>query len=58
MQSSKLRASPQQNPIPPVATTIWHQLPQSHQQQLARVVAQLIQRVRQTASDKEHTHER
>jgi hypothetical protein len=58
MQSSKLRASHRQNPIPPVPITIWHQLPESHQQQLAHLVAQLIQRVRAAASDKEHRHER
>jgi hypothetical protein len=58
MQSSKLRASKQQDQLPPVPTTVWPQLPESHQQQLAHLVAQLIQRVRQAVSDKEQNHER
>ena len=58
MQSSKLRASKQQDQLPPVPTTIWHQLPESHQQQLAHLVAQLIGRVRGATSDKEQNHER
>ena len=58
MQSSKLRASKQPNQIPPVPTTIWHQLPPSSQQQLAHLVARLIQRVRVAKSDKEQKHER
>ena len=58
MQSSKLRASKQPNQIPPVPTTIWHQLPAGSQQQFAHLVAQLIQRVRVAQSDKEHHHER
>ena len=58
MQSSKLRASKQQDQLPAVPTTIWHQLPASHQQQLAHLVAQLIQRVRVAKSDKEQNHER
>ena len=58
MQSSKLRASKQPNQIPPVPTTIWHQLPASSQQQLAHLVAQLIQRVRVVKSDKGYNDER
>lgn len=58
MQSRKSRASKQQDQIPPVPTTIWHQLPASSQQQLAHLVAQLIQRVRVATSDKEQYHER
>ena len=58
MQSSKLRASKQPNQIPPVPATIWHQLPPSSQQQLAHLVAQLIQRVRVAKSDKGYNDER
>jgi hypothetical protein len=58
MQSSKLRASNQQNPIPVIPTTIWYQLPPTSQQQLAHLVAQLIQRVRGGKLDKEQNHER
>jgi hypothetical protein len=57
MQSSKLSICKQPNPIPPMATTIWHQLPASSQLQLAHVVAQLIQRVRQSVQDKEQKDE-
>ncbi len=57
MQSSKLRASDQPNQIPPVPPTIWHQLPESHQQQLAHLVAQLIQRIRRAMKDQENNHE-
>jgi len=58
MQSSKLRASKQPNQIPPGPTTIWHQLPPSSQQQLAHLVAQLIQRIRGAKSDRGHNNER
>ena len=37
---------PQQNSVAPVSTTIWQQLTPTSQQQLAHLVAQLIQRVR------------
>ncbi len=47
----------QHNTVPPVPTTIWHQLTPTSQQQLAHLVAQLIQRVLQAQSDKEHNHE-
>jgi hypothetical protein len=57
MQSRKLRASDQPNQIPPVPPTIWHQLPASSQQQLASLVAQLIQRVRRAVKDQENNHE-
>jgi hypothetical protein len=57
MRSSKLRASNQANPIPPVPPTIWHQLPASSQQQLAYLVAQLIQRVRRAVKEQENNHE-
>ena len=55
MQSRQARSSNHQNQVPP---TMWHQLPPTSQQQLAHLVAQLIQRIRQAASDKERDHER
>ncbi|GHO88610.1 hypothetical protein [Dictyobacter formicarum] len=58
MQSSKLRAANQTIQILPIPATIWYQLPQSHQQQLAHLVAQLIQRARAATKDKEPHHER
>jgi hypothetical protein len=58
MQRDQLRASKQPNQIPPGPTTIWHQLPPSNQQQLAYLVAQLIQRVRVAKSDRGNTDER
>ncbi len=58
MQSRQRRASKQPNQIPPGPTTIWHQLPPSSQQQLAHLVAQLIQRVRVAKSDKGYNDER
>ncbi len=57
MRSSKLRASNQPNQTPPVPSTIWHQLPASSQQQLAYLVAQLIQRVRRAVKEQENNHE-
>ncbi|HEU5230113.1 MAG TPA: hypothetical protein VFU49_20000 [Ktedonobacteraceae bacterium] len=58
MQSRQRRAPKQQGQFQPVPTTIWHQLPASSQQQLAHLVAQLIQRVRGVTSDKERNDER
>lgn len=58
MQSRQARSSKHQNQSAPVPPTIWHRLPPTSQQQLAHLVAQLIQRVRQAASDKERDHER
>jgi hypothetical protein len=43
--------------IPPAPATLWSQLPPSSQQQLAHLVAELLQRVRQAAKDKESDHE-
>ena len=58
MRSRQRQASNQQNTVSPVPTTIWHQLPPTSQQQLAHLVAQLIQRVRVAKLDKEQNHER
>ena len=43
----------QQSCVSPIPTTLWHRLPLSSQQQLAHLVAELIQRVRTAAQDKE-----
>jgi hypothetical protein len=58
MQSRQRQSSNQQSNVPPVPLTLWQRLPASSQQQLAHVVAELIQRVRTTAQDKERDHER
>jgi hypothetical protein len=58
MQSRQRQSSNQQSTVPPVPLTIFQRLPASSQQQLAHVVAELIQRVRTTAQDKERDHER
>jgi hypothetical protein len=58
MQSRQRQSSNQQSNVPPVPLTLWQRLPASGQQQLAHVVAELIQRVRTTAQDKERDHER
>ncbi len=58
MRSKQRQASNQQSSVPPVPSTIFHRLPPSSQQQLAHLVADLIQRVRRAAKDKEHDHER
>lgn len=58
MQSRQRQSSNQQSNVPPVPLTIFHRLPASSQQQLAHLVAELIQRVRITAQNKERDHER
>lgn len=56
---SRQRQSPiLQTPIPPAPAAIFCRLPQSHQQQLAHLVADLIRRVRAAAQDKEDNCER
>ena len=57
MRRDQLRAFNQQDQVSPTPPTIWHQLPASSQQQLAYLVAQLIQRVWIAAKDKEYDHE-
>jgi hypothetical protein len=57
MPSRPRHPSIPQNTGSPVPTTIFHQLPQSHQQQLAHLIADLIRRVRTAAQDKEGDHE-
>jgi len=47
-----------QTPVSPAPATIFCRLPQSHQQQLAHLIADLIGRLRAAAQDKEDTRER
>ena len=47
-----------QTPVSPAPATIFCRLPQSHQQQLAHLIADLIRRLRAAAQDKEDTSER
>ena len=58
MPSRQRHPSIPQNPVSPVPATIFYQLPQSHQQQLAHLIADLIRRVRAARQDKEGNHER
>ena len=58
MSSKQRQSSIQQSTVSPVPTTIFHRLPQSHQQQLAHLIADLIRRVRTAAQDREGDHER
>ncbi len=58
MQSKQRLSFKQQSTVPPVSLTLWQRLPASSQQQLAHLVAELIQRVRTAAQDKERDHER
>jgi hypothetical protein len=58
MPSRQRQPSSPQNPVSPAAATIFQRLPQSHQQQLTLLIANLIRRVRIAAQDKEGTHER
>jgi hypothetical protein len=58
MQSKQHQSATQRSSVPPVRQTLWHRLPPSSQQQLAHLVAELVQRVRRAAQGKEHEHER
>jgi hypothetical protein len=58
MPSRQRQLSNPQSSVPPVPTTLWHRLPTGSQQQLAHLVAELIQRVRIAAKDKECDYER
>ena len=58
MPSQQRQPSIQQSTVSPVPTTIFQRLPQSHQQQLAHLIADLIRRVRTAAQTKEDDHER
>ncbi len=58
MPSKQRQPSIQQSPVSPVSTTIFQRLPQSHQRQLAHLIADLIRRVRTAAQTREDDHER
>ena len=58
MPSRQRQPSLPQNPVSPVPVTIFYRLPQSHQQQLAHLIADLIRRVYTAAQDQEGKHER
>ena len=58
MPSKQRQPSIPQIPVSPVPTTIFHRLPQSHQQQLAHLIADLIRRMRTDAQAREGGHER
>jgi hypothetical protein len=58
MPSNPCQSAPQQNLVPPAPITIFQRLPQSHQQQLAHLVANLIRRVYAARQSKEGHHER
>ncbi len=58
MPSRQRHPSIQPIEVTPVPTTIFHQLPQNHQQQLAHLIADLIRRVRTAGADREGNHER
>ena len=58
MQSKQRQSFTQQSRVPLVPQTLWQRLPASSQQQLAHLVAELIQRVRTATQDKERDHER
>ena len=57
MPSRQRHPSIPQNTISSVPLTIYHQLPQSHQQQLAHLVADLIRRMQAARQSKEGDHE-
>jgi len=57
MPSRQRHPSILQNTVSPTPTTIFHQLPQNHQQQLAHLIAELIRRVRTATQTRESDHE-
>ncbi len=58
MQNRPRPSFEHQSNVPPIPQTLWQRLPASSQQQLAHLIAELIQRVRTTAQEKERDHER
>ena len=58
MPSRQRQPSLQPIPVAPVPTTIFHQLPQSHQKQLAHLIADLIRRMHAARSNREGDHAR
>ena len=57
MPSRPRHPSIAQNTVSPVPTTTFHQLPQSHQQQLAHLIADLIRRIHAAKQNREGDHE-
>ena len=57
MQRKQHRPATHWSNVSPVQQTLWHRLPPNSQQQLAHLVAELIQRIRRAAKDKEQEHE-
>ena len=58
MPSKQRQPSIPQSPVSPIPTTIFHRLPQSHQQQLAHLLADLIRRMHAGKQNREGEHER
>ncbi len=58
MPSRPRHPSIPQNTVSPVPATIFHQLPQSHQQQLAYLIADLIRRMHAAKQNREGDYER
>ena len=58
MPSRQRHQSMPQHPVSSVPLTIFLQLPQSHQQQLAHLVADLIRRMHAARQNREGDHER
>ena len=58
MPSKQRQPSIPENPVSPVPATIFYQLPQSHQQQLAHLVADLMRRMHAAKQNREGDHER
>ena len=57
MPSKQRHLSIPQNTVSSVPLTNFHQLPQSHQQQLAHLLADLIRRMRAGKQNREGDHE-
>ena len=57
MPSNPCQSSTHPISVTPVLPTIFQRLPQSHQQQLASLIADLIRRVRTAKQSKESHHE-
>ena len=58
MPSRHRHPSMPQHTVSAIPTTIFHQLPQSHQQQLAYLIADLIRRLHAARQNREGDHER
>ena len=58
MPSRQRQSTTLQTPVSPVPATIFYRLPQSHQQQLAHLVADLLRRMHAAKQNREGDHER